>query len=187
MARLLILLLGLGLAMAPARAQSLQSLLNGKVKAKNVVIPLYVSSETSPVALVRVGGVATEYQRRGFFCIGVLPVVVLDGVTIELRRPQSPGPALVQFKRHLQSVGARKVVELRRLALVLPGPAAARLTAERGRLSSAGAWELSNVAWRPEGQAGEDFAQAQLETEPGAPVILRAAGGSRRVVFADSQ
>jgi hypothetical protein len=55
-------------------------------KAKGMVMPVYVRGHSQAAAVLRIERISAEYQRKGFFRIGLLPQIVAEGVSIELRQ-----------------------------------------------------------------------------------------------------
>jgi len=48
-------------------------------------MPVYLKSESLPVAVFRANRIYHDHQRKGFFRIGGLPLLVLEGLSLELR------------------------------------------------------------------------------------------------------
>jgi hypothetical protein len=117
--------------------------------AKGVVVPLYVAGQAEPAAVLRIEKVYTDFQRRGFFRIGLLPMLVAEGVEVELRSQEHILAALKQVGDYLQRRGRATTLELRRVVIELPGRSAPRLEAGRVRFRPEGSWELAGgVRWR---------------------------------------
>jgi hypothetical protein len=151
---------------------------------KNVEVPLYVGNDAQPAGVVRVGRVFTDYERRGFFRIGALPLLVLEGVTIELTRPEQAQAALVQARGWLgagspesASVStnggattsarpkverANRVLDCRNLTLVIPGSVTNVVRAGRARIAADGQLELTENV-RVEGLLPLQARQARLQ------------------------
>jgi hypothetical protein len=55
-----------------------------------------------------------DYQRKGLFHIGILPVGALEGVTVEFRDAPSAADSIQQMQRWLGAKGGRRV-ELRQV------------------------------------------------------------------------
>ena len=55
--------------------------------AKELRVPIYLKANPKPAALLRIREVHREFQRRGFFRIGLLPLWVADGVEVEVTDP----------------------------------------------------------------------------------------------------
>jgi hypothetical protein len=51
-------------------------------KLQGLALPVYLDL-SSPATVVRADSVSREHQRRGFFRIGALPLLVCEGVTVE--------------------------------------------------------------------------------------------------------
>ena len=114
---------------------------SGVSSMKGVVIATYPQDGLQPSSILRVRTVSTEYQRKGFFRIGLLPMAVLEGVIIEVHDPQSLSNSLVQCN---QCFGPRNagVLELRDVQLVADGAITNRLVCGRARPAGGGKWEL---------------------------------------------
>lgn len=69
--------------------QSASDLLYGKLKANGIVTAFYDGSNSAPAIVFRANKIYTDYEHIGFFRIGVLPIVVIEDLTIELQRPDS--------------------------------------------------------------------------------------------------
>jgi hypothetical protein len=85
--------------------------------AQDLVIPRYSEPDKVLYAVIRVDKVYTEYQKKGFFHIGTLPVVVLEGVTYEVKDPAPAAANLARLRswlggdtgRHLELRGVKIV------------------------------------------------------------------------------
>ncbi len=69
--------------------QSASDLLYGRLKANGIITAFYDSSNSAPAIIFRANKLYTDYEHIGFFRIGVLPIVVIEDLTIELNRPES--------------------------------------------------------------------------------------------------
>ena len=85
MNRLAVILL-LWIIVFPIHAQSAADLLKAGARMRGVVVPLYNKADHSYSIIIRIDRVYTGMERKGFFRIGVLPVGVLEGVTVELQQ-----------------------------------------------------------------------------------------------------
>ncbi|MGH7967691.1 MAG: hypothetical protein ACREIC_03075, partial [Limisphaerales bacterium] len=88
---------------------------------RNGVCQLYTGDSLTPAALIRVNAVHRDYETRGFFRLGVLPLEVADGVVIEIYDSASVAKCLSQFKRVLFGRGAGRT-EVRQLEVRVAGP-----------------------------------------------------------------
>jgi hypothetical protein len=55
------------------------------VAGKRATIPIFVREQPRPVLIIRIDSIFKDYQRKGFFRIGLLPQWVAEGVTLEFR------------------------------------------------------------------------------------------------------
>ena len=53
---------------------SQMAFMSGYTSAKRVIIPVFLDQEPKAVAVVRIGRLFTDYERKGFFRIGLLRV-----------------------------------------------------------------------------------------------------------------
>lgn len=67
-----------------ANADSAVDLFSGRMQARGVAVPLWVMPERSLSMIVRVDRVYTDYERKGFFRLGILPIGVMEGIIFEL-------------------------------------------------------------------------------------------------------
>jgi hypothetical protein len=118
--------------------------------------------EPQPAAVMRAGRIYTDYQRKGFFRIGVLPIAVMEDVTFELRQVESFTNSLVQLHRWLGPQAAGRL-ELRRVTIQIATTVANRLQAGRVRVLPSGQWELLNGACRSVGTNEVRAARATLQ------------------------
>jgi hypothetical protein len=106
------------LLLLPARGQTVMDWMQAARGAQNLAIPRYSEPEKVLYAVIRVDKVYTEYEKKGFFRIGALPVVVLEGVTYEVKDPAPAATNLVRLRtwlggdtgRHLELRGVKIVV-----------------------------------------------------------------------------
>ena len=128
------------LAVHEVCAQSAAGILAGGFGLKGAVIGLYSGAEAEPAAVVRLDRVYTDYERKGFFRIGILPIGVMEGVTFELLQPQSVTNGLAQLDHWLGATAARRL-ELRRVSFLVSAPVTNRL--ETGRVRPAAGGKLA--------------------------------------------
>jgi hypothetical protein len=106
---------------------------------QHAVIPVYTEPEKNLSALVHVDKAYTDYEKRGFFHIGALPVAVLEGVTFEARDPAPAAQNLARLASWL-GVDAGRHVELRRVKFA--ASPVSSLEADRVVLAGRDQWEL---------------------------------------------
>jgi hypothetical protein len=120
-----------------ACAQPAAGLLGGGLALKGGVISLYSGTEAEPATVVRLDRVYMDYESKGFFRIGILPIGVMEGVTFELHHPESVTNSLAQLHQWLGPRAARRL-ELRRVSFVVSAPVTNRLETGRARLAADG-------------------------------------------------
>jgi len=138
--RLLIVSLLGALAVCEACAQSAAGILAGGFRLRGGVIGLYSGTETEPATVVRLDRAYTDYERKGFFRIGILPIGVMEGVTFELQHPESVTNGLAQLHQWLEARAASRL-ELRRVSFLVSAPVTNRL--ETGRVRPAADGKLA--------------------------------------------
>ena len=77
--------------------------------------------------------VYTDYERKGFFRIGLLPIGVMEGVTFELQHPESVTNGLAELNQWLGAKAAKRL-ELRRVNFLVSAPATNHLATGRARV-----------------------------------------------------
>jgi len=93
-------------------------LIDSRTQIKNAIIPICLDADAKLVAVVRTRHIFSDYQRRGFFRIGVLPLLVIDGLEVEIREPSQATAALgAVHSRIVFKEFARKAVEGRNFRL----------------------------------------------------------------------
>lgn len=108
---------------------------------KGAKIPVYVANQGEPVAILQIGQIHKGYQSRGFFRIGVLPMLVLDQVTLEIWNETRAPQALERLRRWRGGLGS-KVVEIRELCIKTGDASDVWLRAKRARFGLHGELEL---------------------------------------------
>jgi hypothetical protein len=122
-----------------ASADSLIAELQQGVSLRHAVVPIYTDPPRELMLVVRVNAAFMDYERRGFFHIGMLPVAVLDGVTFEPQQPVLSAQVLDSLG-HVLGVDSRNHAELRRVKF-MAGPGRL-LEADRVRCAPDGTWRL---------------------------------------------
>jgi hypothetical protein len=118
-------------------AQSAADVLAGESRFKGGVVALYNPKEMDAAAVVRFTQAYTDYESKGFFRIGILPIGVVEGVVFELPHPESVTNSLARVHQWL---GPRtpKRLELRHVSFVVSAPTTNRLETGRARLAAEG-------------------------------------------------
>jgi hypothetical protein len=124
-----------------AYAQFLGDPLLGNVWARGAKITIYQGTEQQPSMIVRANTIFRDYQRKSFFRIGVLPIGVMEGVTLEVRDVESITNSLAQLDHWLgPRAGSR--LELRQVTIQIAATVTNRLQAGRIHVLPGGKWEL---------------------------------------------
>jgi hypothetical protein len=113
---------------------------------RGVTFPFYAPADTNPAVIVHMDRVHRDYQRRGFFRIGSLPLLAVEKVTVDIAKPDHALAALLKLDTSLRQAAAAKSVECRDVTFRFAGETVPRLRAARIRLSRAGVWELLDCA-----------------------------------------
>ena len=120
--------------------------------------PVYLGTSPKPAAVLKIDRIYTDYQRKGFFRIGLLPMVVADGVTFEFLQPGKIEETLSEMRAWLEPKATSKVLELRKVTFNFPSAFQRKLMAKRVRLLEQGRWQLfdgvtyqnaTNLAYAP--------------------------------------
>jgi hypothetical protein len=131
---------------------------------KGIVSPVYGAVATTPIAVVRVQSARTEYQRRGFLRIGALPMLVAEGVRLEVRDPLATAQLFARLPEWLRAPGKGRAGELRDFKMFdCAEPDQPWLIVGRVRFAADGQWELQGGEVREPGRAPQPFVQARLQ------------------------
>lgn len=110
-----------------------------------VTVPVYLGANAEPSLVLHVRELSGGYERRGFFRIGVLPVLVADGVTIEVRNETEAARALRRIPSSLAPHANRGLAELRHVTFQFRRSDRPTIEAGRIRLGSGPRWSLEDV------------------------------------------
>lgn len=152
------------LALGCARAVLAAEVSQDNRASQRLTSPVYGPESSRPIAVLRVEATRTEYQRRGFFRIGALPLLVAEQVRIEVRDPQATAEVFAGLPEWLRAPGKGRAGELRDFQMRGPEPAGVPwLTVARVRLAEHGQWELKEGCLRsPTGEVAH-FDQALMQ------------------------
>jgi hypothetical protein len=89
------------LLLFPARGQMMVDWMQAARGARNLVIPRYSEPDKKLYAVISVDKVYSEYEKKGFFRIGALPVTVLEGITCEVKDPAPAAKNLAHLRSWL--------------------------------------------------------------------------------------
>lgn len=153
--------------------------------ARRFVMPVYVEGKSAPVAVLRIEQLATEYEKRGLFRVGLFPKAVCTGVSVELDSIERLPAALASLQRLIERSRRGQTWELRLVRVSVRSGPAQVLAIGRVTPADAKAWRLEQFAHLPaDGPArtlatGRLRADGQLELEAQAdsvPLLVWLAG-----------
>jgi len=119
-----------------------EPMLGSELEISGVTYPFYAPGGSEPAVLIHVERVHKDYQRRGFFRIGALPMVAADTVTVRIAQPDHALTALAKFDARLRQTGQVKAVEWRQVDFIFGSESTPRLRAARMQVSRGQTWEL---------------------------------------------
>lgn len=90
-------------------------------EARGVSVPIFVEGKARPVAAIRIDRVHRDHRRLGFFRVKALPVLVAEGVRLEVREPAGATNLLEELTRALQGLAGNRNVEARDVRILI-GP-----------------------------------------------------------------
>lgn len=136
------ILLVLLIASSPASSAD-TTIITKHSAAIGVTMPLFGADKTVPAALLHIGKLSLCAQRRGIFRIGILPLLVAQGVEIEFRSQPPDASALGDLSSAFVVLGKTSAAELHDLSIVVARHPV--LTAAEGRPASDASIRLSQV------------------------------------------
>jgi hypothetical protein len=143
-------------------SQPLQDLITGNIQLHNATFGLYDAKKAAPAGLVRIERSYTDYQRKGFLRIGILPIFVLEGVTVEFQGDPDPSDTLVRLRQWLGDDGTSRL-EVRRLRIQWTGVQTNYLEAGLGLLGPSGRLDLANGVRLRKGDEFRESSRATLQ------------------------
>jgi hypothetical protein len=134
-----------------------------KPKARGVTIPYYHGEPPRLGAMFRVERVFTDYQRKGFFRIGLLPFLAAEGVTMDVRDPAVMAESLGALRKWAGAGERKQLVELRRVRIVFPASLGRSVESGKIRLDDDGRWTLEGGVAVALGSGRIEAARASLQ------------------------
>ena len=108
-----------------------------------VEVPVYVKLNSEPVAVFRAERILDDYQTKGFFRIGALPLTVVEDLSIELWDPSRLPAALNALGvRFALKDSGKRAVEGRNFTLSFSGEKHGRLQARCVRMEGPTEWTM---------------------------------------------
>lgn len=114
--------------------------------ADDVTCSEYSPKDLSLVAQVHAARIFTDYERKFFFRIGLLPIPVAENVQIEIQSAECLTNALFALHDWNQTAAGIRRLELRNVEIKLIGEKQPRLSAAIARVGQDGVLELSTVS-----------------------------------------
>ena len=111
-------------------------------RVKGIGVPIYLKGHNKPSVIIRIESMRPDHERRGFFRIGVLPIVVADGVRLEVLDPGHGAEALSGAANWLSGRSGSRPVELRQVTLIVGREPIPWLEANRARTDNSGQLRL---------------------------------------------
>lgn len=151
--------------------------------ASGTCTPFFVGSEQEPSMMVSVDTVRPGCERKGFFRIGILPIVVMDGVTIEVRKPEALRENLVHLDRWLSERDGKRL-EIRNAKLLFCASMTNTLEAGCVKIVPGGKWELLDGVRFSSGtnQVRADHAFLQITGPASGSLVLGSMPGSEILI-----
>lgn len=109
---------------------------------------VYPESGLEPAAIFKAKSIYRDHQRRGFFRIGLLPLLVCDEVTFDIKDSEQAARSLAHARLQLCAHARGAPIELRRVAFQFPAETSPRLKALKVQIRDNGQWELQDVVFR---------------------------------------
>ncbi len=129
--------------------------------AADLGIPVFDTETGTLAATIRVGRIQRDYQRKGFFRIGLLPLIVAQDVSIHIKDERQIQRNLANFENRLRSSTQALPFEIRHLQITIQDPRIPLLAADLARLQADRSWYLFTVKLRV-GEETMKFPRAQL-------------------------
>jgi hypothetical protein len=86
-------------------------------QARGLWVPIYIEPKPDPVASIRIDRVYRDHRRMGFFRVRALPVMVAQGVQLEVREPAGATNLLQELSRALEALAGSRGVEARQVSI----------------------------------------------------------------------
>jgi hypothetical protein len=126
--------------------------LDSQAEVRGAVVPVYLQAADGPAVVIRADHVFNDYQRRGFFRIGVLPLCVLDGVSVEVRETNQVAAALSRASESFAARGSMsRAVEARNFSISFPNQKSATVKARRVCFEKGDEWLVAEGILRLHG------------------------------------
>lgn len=131
---------------------------------KNAQIPVFLSPNQGPAAVITIDKLSVDFQRKGFFKIGVLSYLACDGVDIRVYDSEEICRAIADLLQHVSENSGRQIL-VRNLSVYLGDSTNPVLRAEKVRITKSGRCELASVSYRQNDGTPEVIPTAWLDKE----------------------
>ena len=128
-------------------------------------MPIYVDGQGAPVAVLRIEQLATEYEKRGLFRVGLLPKAVLTGVSVELDSVERLPAALAHLQRLIERSRREHTWELRLVRVAVRSGPVNILAMGRVTPEGLAAWRLENLSYLPAAGPARTLTTARLRAD----------------------
>jgi len=122
--------------------------------ARNVSLTLFSRPDSRRIATIRVDRVLRDHQKKGFFKIGALPILIAEGAILELHDPSQLQSTLrrLNWTKENRS-NSPSATEFRRFELRISAHPEWKLRARTAAFTSQGVLSLTDVALQTESGA----------------------------------
>jgi hypothetical protein len=100
----------------------------------NAVLPLFRDGEETPYAIVRLKSMRADFERRGFLKISLLRKTIVEGLEIEVGRPEDALAALNEFPNAVPNL-PRDGFSFKNFSIRVRGESAPILRADEAKVS----------------------------------------------------
>lgn len=131
---------------------------------RNARIALRTGDSVNPVAHVRADKIRQDHQKRGFFKIGFLPLVVIENLSIQVSEGDGWRSALPELPRNVPGEpGLRHALQARGFELTFSGCPGGSIRAETAHWDPRGGITLMNGTVHKPGSAVVRFKRGEFK------------------------
>lgn len=100
---------------------------------------IYFGNQAQPCATLRTAWLHKDFERRGFFRIGLFPLIAMETFQLDIPNPGSAAYGFAQIQSLLKTAAGGSRIELRNVRVSV---GTARVVCGRVRFAANGDWEL---------------------------------------------
>ncbi len=130
--------------------------------AKGLNAPIFVAPHPHPVAILSIGTISKEYARHGFFRIGLLPELLIDSVTLEIRNSSEVSRILGTVQARSQPLLPQKGVRIQDVCIKVDYEGQRILVASQIRDLGKPRWQFADGVVSTDGTNFVTFDHASL-------------------------